>query len=68
MLVPEALSSPEALSRVCPQLLDAPTWVPPSLRRLAYEACAVWYQSNREPPETRYTTLDGLYHAAWSAL
>lgn len=68
MVVPEAFSFPEALARLCPQLLDGPSWVPPSLRRLAYEACTYWFHSNREPPETRYMKLDNLYHSAWSAL
>lgn len=70
LLVPNPMSSagPDALSRLCPQLLDSPSWVPPTLRRLAYEACDFRFHSTREPRETRYLELDRLVQAAWTAL
>ena len=58
----------DALSRVCPQLLDTPSWVPPTLRRLAYEACEYRFHTEGEPRETRYSKLDDVAHAAWIAL
>ena len=66
--VPETYKSTEVLSRICPQLLDSPSWVPPALRRLAYDACDIRFHSDKEPHTTRYMKMDALAHAAWIAL
>jgi hypothetical protein len=63
-----AFESHGTLARICPQLLDTPSWVPPTLRRLAHEACRFRFHSVDEPRETRYLKLDGLVDAAWIGL
>ena len=63
-----AVESPGALARVCAQLLDYPSWVPPTLRRLAYEACDFGFHISKEPRQTRYAKWDSLADAAWAAL
>ena len=52
---------------MCPQLLDAPAWVPKALRRKAFDVCLANTFAKMEPYLHRYQALDEAFWDAWYA-